>query len=62
MTGTEPVKLRDLGICLYWQMVQEPPPRLLGSAVSSDPQGALGDKQVSLQHLNPGCFEKPGPT
>jgi hypothetical protein len=31
-------------------------------SLSPDPQGALGDKQVSLEHRNPGCFGKPGPT
>ena len=27
-------------------------------SLSPDPQGALGDKQVSLEHRNPGCFLK----
>lgn len=31
-------------------------------SVSSDHRGALGDKQVSLEHLDTGCFEEPRPT
>lgn len=65
MIGTRASRAQGLGYMLVLADGTRTATKAAGNdftSVSSDSQGALGDNQVSFEHLNPGCFEKPGPT